>query len=244
MSPDSRITVALEGLHALKHAQRFGAEPYDVRVADRAAALTLARSLAPDLADLLEAAQEVGEDGIGRATRRPVPTGVIATARRPAPDLAAALAAPGPVVLLDRPRDPGNAGAAIRVAAAAGAAAVLVTGDLDPWHPVCVRGAAGLQFAQPVVQINAVPDDLAGRELVAVDPDGDEVLGPASSSGGTGAVFAFGTERGGLDDALLARADRTLAIPMRAGVSSLNLATSVAVVLYAVTPPAGCARGV
>lgn len=47
-----------------------------------------------------------------------------------------------------------------------------------------------------------------------------------------GAMLAFGSERRGLCPALLARADRSLAIPMRPGVSSLNLATAVAVVLY------------
>jgi len=36
-----------------------------------------------------------------------------------------------------------------------------------------------------------------------------------------------------LSDALVARADLRLALPMRPGVSSLNLATSVAAVLYA-----------
>ena len=48
-----------------------------------------------------------------------------------------------------------------------------------------------------------------------------------------GAVLAFGSERSGLDAALLARADAPLAIPMRPGVSSLNLATAVAITLYA-----------
>ena len=47
------------------------------------------------------------------------------------------------------------------------------------------------------------------------------------------AVLAFGTERHGLSDELLERADARIAIPMRAGVSSLNLATSVAVTLFA-----------
>jgi len=42
-----------------------------------------------------------------------------------------------------------------------------------------------------------------------------------------------GTERHGLSAALLARADARIAIPMRAGVSSLNLATSVSAVLFA-----------
>jgi TrmH family RNA methyltransferase len=46
------------------------------------------------------------------------------------------------------------------------------------------------------------------------------------------ALLAFGTERDGLSDELLARADARLALPMRPGVSSLNLATAVAGVLY------------
>ena len=47
------------------------------------------------------------------------------------------------------------------------------------------------------------------------------------------AVLAFGSERHGLGAALLARADARVGIPMRPGVSSLNLATAVAVALYA-----------
>jgi TrmH family RNA methyltransferase len=46
------------------------------------------------------------------------------------------------------------------------------------------------------------------------------------------AVLAFGTERDGLSDELLQRADARIRIPMREGVSSLNLATSVAAVLF------------
>jgi TrmH family RNA methyltransferase len=46
-------------------------------------------------------------------------------------------------------------------------------------------------------------------------------------------VLAFGSERSGLSEALLERADRRLALPMRPGISSLNLAAAVAAVLYA-----------
>jgi TrmH family RNA methyltransferase len=46
------------------------------------------------------------------------------------------------------------------------------------------------------------------------------------------AVLAFGTERDGLSDELLAQADARVALPMRPGVSSLNLATAVSAVLY------------
>ena len=68
------------------------------------------------------------------------------------------------------------------------------------------------------------------RPLVAIDPDGDD-LRPADLP--AGAILAFGTERHGLTEELLDRADLRLGIPMRSGVSSLNLATAVAAVLFA-----------
>jgi TrmH family RNA methyltransferase len=45
-------------------------------------------------------------------------------------------------------------------------------------------------------------------------------------------VLAFGSERRGLSDELLATADVRASLPMRDGVSSLNLATAVAAALY------------
>lgn len=119
----------------------------------------------------------------------------------------------------------------MRVAAAAGAAGVVTTGPRDPWDPAALRGAAGLHFALPVGRADDGFDP-APRPLVALDPDG-EPLGAAPLP--AEAVLAFGTERHGLSDALLARADARLRIPMRPGVSSLNLATAVAAVLYATT---------
>lgn len=158
----------------------------------------------------------------------PPPTGVIAIAARPEvqaePILATLLGAP--VVLLESPSHLGNLGAVVRTAAAAGAGAVLVTG-CDPWHPAALRSSAGLHFALPVARLDALPD--TPRPLLAIDPEG-EPLAPDLLDG---AVLAFGSERRGLGDAILARADRRIAIPMRAGVSSLNLAAAVAVVLYA-----------
>ena len=215
--------VRLEGFHAVKHALRFGAELVDVRTDDLARLDALAAELAPDVRERLVALARVGGGDFP-------PTGVVATARRPAGDVAAVLREPGPgfAVLLDRPRHLGNVGAAIRVAAAAGADAVAVTGDADPWHPQAVRGAAGLQFALPVGRIGAL-DDVA-RPLVALDPGGDPL---DRTSVPAGAVLAFGSERRGLGDDVLARADARLALPMRAGVSSLNLATAVAAALYA-----------
>jgi len=137
-------------------------------------------------------------------------------------------AAPAPLVLLEDPRTMGNMGACVRVAAAAEAAGVLTTGGNDPWHPDAIRGAAGLHFALPVAAVEALP--ASDRPLVAIDPDG-EVRSPRELP--PRAILAFGTERHGLSAELLERADARLGIPMRPGVSSLNLATAVAAVLFA-----------
>ena len=131
-------------------------------------------------------------------------------------------------MLLDNPSRPGNLGAAVRAAAAAEAAAVLTTGRLEPWQPAALRGSAGLHYALPVARLDAVPQ--TPRPLLAIDPAGEPLrLGGIPS----GAILAFGSERHGLSPELRARAERCLAIPMRAGVSSLNLATAVAITLYA-----------
>jgi TrmH family RNA methyltransferase len=221
-----RGLVVLEGFHAVKHAVRFGGEVLGAWTADAAELEALRARLAPDVALV---AEEVPRDELAAVVPR---AQVVAVARRPAqPPVPALLADPGPapVVLLEDPRHLGNLGACVRVAAAAGAAGVLTTGGLDPWHPDALRGSAGLHFALPVARVrHADPGD---RPLVALDPAG-EPLRPGAVP--PRAVLAFGTERDGLSDELLARADARLALPMRPGVSSLNLATAVSAVLYGV----------
>jgi TrmH family RNA methyltransferase len=222
--------VVLEGFHALKHALRFGAEVLEAVTPDPAEIAALAATLAPDLLPALQALlREVPPAEFAGLAPAALPTPVLALARRPEVDPAALLAAPGPapVILLDRPNHLGNLGAVIRVAAAAGAAGVLVTGERDPWHPAAVRGSAGLHFAVPVARLSGSPS--SGRPLLAIDPGGDplwETPLPAR------AVFAFGGERHGLGTALLEAAARRIAIPMEPRVSSLNLATAAAVVLF------------
>jgi TrmH family RNA methyltransferase len=227
-----RSRAVLEGFHALKHALRFGAAIEQACAADPDGLWLLARQLAPDIEPALRSlVQFVQPSMLCELTPRPPETGVIAIARRPEVDLAAILGQRGaaPVVLLEAPAHLGNLGAVVRVAAAAGAAAVLTTGPQDPWHPAALRGSAGLHFALPVARLEAVP--MRGhRPLLAIHPDG-EPLGPGEPP--DRAVLAFGSERRGLSPELLAAAERQIAIPMRQGVSSLNLASAVAVILYA-----------
>jgi TrmH family RNA methyltransferase len=214
--------VVLSGVHAVKHAVRFGAVLDRVVSADPDAALALLATVAPDIRVTVE---RVPAEEVARLAGGPVE--LVGLARRPE----SVPAGDGPAVLLDNPRHPGNLGAVVRVAAGFGARAVLTTGTVDPWHPTVVRAAAGLHFAVPVRRVSALPE-----HVLAFDPAGDDLRTvpiPAA------ATLAFGSERHGLSAAIRSRADRLVAIPIRDRVSSYNLATSVAIALYAWTSAGG-----
>lgn len=224
---DERLAV-LEGFHPLKHALRFGAEIVEAVSPDPAEVLRLAEHLAPDLVDLVaEWVMPLPGDVFARLVPDGTDAAVAALATRPRLDLDEVTGASGRLVFLDHPNHLGNVGAVVRVAAAAGAAGVLTTGDRDPWHPAALRGSAGLHYAVPVIRVPGLPR--TGRPVVAFDPEGSP-LEPGTVA--EDALVAFGSERRGLSLRILGRADLRCAIPMRPGVSSLNLATSVAVALY------------
>ena len=218
--------VLLEGMHALKHAVRFGADVEVVVTPDATALQQLFDGLAADVS-LPVRPLELDAETWRTLVARDLPSPALSVARRPRVTPEQVLTAAGRIVVLEQPRHLGNVGAVVRVAAAAAAGGVLVVGSSDPWHPTAVRGAAGLQFALPVTRADHLPR--IDRPLVALD-GGGAPLGPGVLP--SDAVLLVGTERGGLSDDLRRRADARVAIPMRDGVSSLNLATAVAVALY------------
>lgn len=223
--------VVLDGFHAVKHGLRFRAEVLELMALADSDWERLACELAPDVRDEMgRLVREVSPAEFVRLSPQRHPTGIAAVARRPhyavAPESDAARVAP--MVLLENPRRPGNVGAAVRAAAAAGGSGVAVTGELDPWQTAAVRGSTGLHFALPVTRA-ADLGALAGP-IVVMDAEGQSV---AEVPVPDNALLVFGTEREGVSDELKRRADLKLALPMRPGVSSLNLATSVAATLYA-----------
>jgi TrmH family RNA methyltransferase len=221
--------VFLDGFHAVKHAARFRADIRLVVCTSGENLREMCQEFAPDIADRfadsarLVRRREIEALGLARAHS----SGVWGVARRPAYSVEAILAGDAPVILLENPKNRGNVGACIRVAAAAHCAGVLVTGDVDIWSPTVTRGAAGLQFAIPVAKLSEAYSFT--RPIVAVDPGGQD-MGAAVIPDRP--LFAFGTERQGLSDWMLDLASVRLRVPMRDGVSSLNLAVAAGIVLY------------
>ncbi len=221
--------VVLEGAHALKHALRFGADIEVVVTPDRDALLALLSDLAPDVVPrVADLAVPLELAAWRRVAPRELPSPALGLARRPRWSAAEVVAAPGRVLVLEAPRHLGNLGASVRVAAAADAGGVLVLGEADPWHPTAVRAAAGLQFALPVAQAQLLP--ATDRPVLGLDAAG---RGLHDTGLPTEALLVVGTERKGLSAQVRDRLDGLVAIEMREGVSSLNLATAVAVALYA-----------
>ncbi|MEU5424122.1 TrmH family RNA methyltransferase [Streptomyces olivoreticuli] len=229
LAPDA---VLLDGFHALKHALRFGADVRLAVCADKEATLALAADLADDLTgELAERLVGIPAQSLRELLPRVHPTGVAALAVRPSrrKNLDTLSRAPrkAPVVVLENPRNLGNVGAVIRLAAGFGATGVVTTGDIDPWHPNAVRAGAGLHYATAVERL-PLPE-LPPGPLYALDPEGDDIR---SIDFPDDALIAFGSERHGISPDLRERATRLVALPMRPQVSSYNLATSVAMALF------------
>lgn len=255
---------ALSGRSARRRAGRFLVEgPQSVREAVLAAAagtarlhdLVLTQEAAARYPEIPAAAAAAGI-ALRTGTREvlgavsPDAQGVVATADLLAPTLADVVAArPRLVAVLAQVRDPGNAGAVIRTADAAGADAVVLTdGSVDPHNPKTVRATAGSLFHLPVVS----DADLAGATaalrgagltVLAADGHGDLDLDDLLDVAGRPApgvpdlaaptAWLFGNEAWGLPEADRATADAVVRVPLRGRAESLNLATAAAVCLYA-----------
>ena len=220
--------VVLEGFHPIKHAWRKGLEVTELYTHLPEQIIRTSTRLSPDLTARFARAQTLSRAEFQTLSPHYVKTGIIGLARKPAYTLEQILAGDGYAVYLDEVRNLNNLGAIVRTLAARGVAGLLYSGTLDVWHPKCVSIARGLQLALPVVPVEQLPET-PGREIIGFDERG-ELLRPGTLP--ENAILAFGSERTGLAPATRARLSRTVRIPMQPGISSLNLATAVAIGVY------------
>ena len=165
------------------------------------------------------------------------PTGVVATARKPL-TVAADMLAPAPALVLAGLgiQDPGNTGAIIRSAAAAGATGVMVDeATADPWGWKALRASMGGVFHLPVIRSRHPLGTLAewrstGVSIVAAVPRDGVAIYDTDLRRPT--VVLMGGEGPGLTADVIASADARVTIPMNDGVESLNVAVAAALILY------------
>ena len=157
------------------------------------------------------------------------PTGILALVKIPEivpPE------SPNFVLMLEDIQDPGNLGAMLRSAAAAGVEVVyLSTGSADVWSPKALRGGQGAQFALPLIEradLLEVAGSFNGLTL-ATTMDG-ECLFDQNLTGSV--AFMVGNEGAGLSPNLLGMAHQRVAIPMSNKIESLNATAAATVCLF------------
>ncbi|MBX3051089.1 MAG: RNA methyltransferase [Caldilineaceae bacterium] len=146
------------------------------------------------------------------------------------------------LVVVEGAEKPGNVGAILRTADAAGVdGLILCAGGTDLHNPNVIRASLGTRFTVPVAEAPTaeVIAWLKERGIVAVaaTPDATAAYTEADLTGPVAIVT--GSEAEGLSDEWLAAAAATVTIPMRGVADSLNLATSTALLLYEVVRQRG-----
>lgn len=150
------------------------------------------------------------------------------------------------LVIVEEAEKPGNLGAALRTADAAGVDGVIVPSPdggrgTDLNNPNVIRASLGAYFTVPVV-VASNDEAIAwlrqrGIAIVAATPAAETLYTTADLTGPV--ALAIGSEAWGLSDTWLAAADRRVRIPMMGAVDSLNLSASAALMIYEVVRQRG-----
>lgn len=154
------------------------------------------------------------------------------------------------LVVVEEAEKPGNLGAILRTADAAGADAAIAPAPADGrgtdlHNPNVIRASLGAYFTVPAV---ATSNEEAigwlkrqGIAIVAATPAAEALYTDTDLTGPV--ALAVGSEAWGLSDAWLAAADRRVRIPMAGDVDSLNLSASAALLMYEVVRQRGETTG-
>ena len=196
-----------------------------------------------DRTDLADRARAVGADVVlvsrpvfEKVSYREGPDGWLAVVPAVDTSLAHLAVGPQPLVLACAGLEkPGNLGAILRTADAAGVAAVIAADPVADWgNPNVVRASKGTVFTVPVASATSA-EVLAwiaahGLQIVAATPDATRLVTETDLTGPT--VLAVGAEHAGLPADWLKRADVRVRIPMLGRADSLNVSASAAVLAY------------
>jgi TrmH family RNA methyltransferase len=142
-------------------------------------------------------------------------------------------------VILDALSDPGNAGTIARTALAAGAGYVAATeGTVDLFAPKVVRAGMGAHFGLSLytdLRWEEIRGALPSVTLVAARADGEDSMydfvWPERSA------LVVGSEAHGLSEDAQRAIERTVRIPMKRGVESLNASVAASILMYDAVRP-------
>ena len=157
------------------------------------------------------------------------PQGVLCRVRIPKLSL---VSPSGSCLLLDGVSDPGNVGAIVRTANAAGYKEIYLTRECaDPYSPKSVRASmSGIFFTKLYVgERKEILSVLRDMPLIVADMGGENAF---SFIAPKRFVMAIGNEANGVSDEVRNQAKFTVKIPMESTQESLNAAVSAGILMY------------
>ena len=138
------------------------------------------------------------------------------------------------VLVVDRVRDPGNLGAILRSADAAGAGQVILTpATVDVYSPKVVRGAMGAHFYLPIatgVSWSEMAEALKDRQILLAEARGEKVYYEVDWT--KPSALIVGSEAEGASQEAERLATERIVIPMQGKAESLNVAVAAGVILF------------
>lgn len=139
------------------------------------------------------------------------------------------------IVVLEGVEKPGNLGAVLRSADAAGADAVIICDPLtDLYNPNLIRSSLGARFTMQCTSCTSEEciAFLRSRNVKILTAQLQDSHAYYSSDMKSGVALVMGTESTGLTDLWRWSADAHILIPMLGKVDSLNVSVSTAILLY------------
>ena len=139
----------------------------------------------------------------------------------------------GNILVLDRIRDPGNAGTLFRLAHWFGLGGiVMMKGSVDAGNPKVIRASMGSFFHVPYCELQELPEELLdGRELLLSKAHGGTDISRIKSDRPPDFMLVIGNESRGVSAELGRYAHRDITLPSLGGAESLNAATAAAAIL-------------
>jgi TrmH family RNA methyltransferase len=218
----------VEGWDELSLALASGLEPQTIftapELASRPMAIAAAETVTVSRAVFEKMSHREGPDGW---------LGVFPIPRRGLDDLH--LSVSPLVIIAESVEKPGNLGAILRTADAAGVDALLVCDPrVDLWNPNVIRASRGAVFSVPTVEVDNA-SALAwlkskNIQALAATPSAETMYTAVDLT--RPSAIAVGTEDEGLSDFWLSHADAQVLIPMLGKVNSLNVSVSTALIVY------------
>jgi len=228
-------TFLAEGLKIVAEAVALGRIPRVLLYSAAAAGHPLLRQAAEISGEAIEVSPAI----LAKISRRDNPQTVLGVFEQSFTPLGDLRPADAPCwVALQAVRDPGNLGAIVRTADAAGCGGVILVGDCcDPFSVEAVRATMGSIFAVTIAKaaeadfitwLKTWPGEIVGALLTATtDFRAATYRRPA--------MILMGNEQAGLPSSLVGACHASVKIPMRGRADSLNLAVAAGIMIYAAT---------